>query len=89
MALTLKQNVASLSSNILEITTQQAADLLLVSRPFLIKILENGEIPFRRVGKHRRIRLVDVVSYKDKIDAKRLETLEKLSADAQELNLGY
>lgn len=72
-----------------EITTQQAADLLHVSRPFIVKLLENEEIPFRKVGKHRRIRMEDVLRYKEKIDKKRLKVLEKLAAEAQELGLNY
>jgi excisionase family DNA binding protein len=72
-----------------DITTQQAAAVLRVSRPFVVKLLEAGEIPFRKVGKHRRILLEDVVAYKERIDLNRLKTLEKLTAQAQELNLGY
>jgi excisionase family DNA binding protein len=72
-----------------EFSTQKAADFLLVSRPFLIKLLETGEIPFRKVGKHRRVRFEDLIHYKEQIDNKRLKVLEELTAQAQELNLGY
>ncbi len=68
-----------------ELTTQQAADLLKVSRPFLIERLEKGDIPFHLVGTHRRIRFADVMRYRQRNDRKRLEALEKLSALDQRL----
>lgn len=72
-----------------ELTTVQAADLLNVSRPFLIKLLEEGQIPYRKVGKHRRIRLEDVMRYKQTIDQERQAVLDQLVADAQEQAMGY
>lgn len=72
-----------------ELTTQQAADFLRVSRPFLVKLLENNKIPFRKVGKHRRVRFEDLISYKQKIDQKRLKVLQQLTEQAQEIDLGY
>jgi excisionase family DNA binding protein len=72
-----------------ELTTQQAADLINVSRPFLVEQLEKGTIPYRKVGTHRRILFKDLMHYKQTIDAKRLKALEELSALDQELGLGY
>ncbi len=72
-----------------ELTTQQAADLLGVSRPFLVKQLEQNNIPYRRVGKHRRILFSDLMGYKRTMMEGREKALEELSAQAQELKLGY
>jgi len=71
-----------------ELTTQQAADILKVSRPFLVERLEQGEIPFRLVGTHRRIRLADVMRFKEQSDRRRLDALEKLAALDQALGQG-
>lgn len=72
-----------------ELTTQEAADLLNVSRPFLIKLIESQEIPCRKVGRHRRIRFADLMEYKQKTDSQRTQALDELAAQAQELNMGY
>ena len=72
-----------------ELTTVQAAQMLGVSRPFLIKLLEEGALPHRKVGKHRRIRLEDVTAYKAQIDKEREEVLNQLAAEAQAHGMGY
>jgi excisionase family DNA binding protein len=72
-----------------ELTTVQAAAFLNVSRPYLIKLLEEDRIPFRLLGKHRRIRMEDVLAYKAKIDRERESVLDQLAAEAQEQDMGY
>lgn len=70
-----------------QLTTMEAADILNVSRPYLIKLLEGGEIPYRKVGRHRRILMEDVMDFKERIDGEREAILDQMVADAEELGL--
>lgn len=72
-----------------ELTTQQAADMLNVSRPFLIGLLEKNEIPFRLVGRHRRIRFQDLSTFREAMQRSRKAAIDGLVAQAQELGFGY
>lgn len=70
-----------------ELSTQQAANFLNVSRPYLIKLLESEEIPYRKVGKHRRVSAKNLYEYKAEIDEKRSQSLDELTALTEELDL--
>ncbi|MBK8102718.1 MAG: helix-turn-helix domain-containing protein [Cellvibrionales bacterium] len=72
-----------------ELSTQEAANMLNVSRPHLVSLLEKGSLPFRKVGSHRRVQAKDVLEYKANIDQLRLETLNELTAFSQEQGMGY
>jgi len=68
-----------------ELTTQAAADLLHVSRPHLIKLLDAGQLPSHRVGTHRRIRIDDVLAYQGRRDQTRKTALDELARTSEEL----
>ena len=84
-----KGNAVTLIPVHAELTTQQAADLLNVSRPFLIEQLDKDIIPYRKVGTHRRILFKDLMEYKQAMNHNRLDSLDELSAVDQEHGLGY
>lgn len=72
-----------------ELTTQEAANLLNVSRPHLIRLLEEGKIPFHKAGTHRRVRFADIEKYRKQFELQRQAALEELASQAQELGMGY
>lgn len=72
-----------------ELTTQEAANLLNISRPHLIRLLEEEKIPFHKTGTHRRIRFIDIEAYKARFEAQRGAALDELAKQAQELGMGY
>ncbi|HWL41505.1 MAG TPA: helix-turn-helix domain-containing protein [Ilumatobacter sp.] len=70
-----------------QLTTFEAADILNVSRPFLIKRIEAGEVPFHMVGTHRRLKLSDVLAYRDRLAMQADDALAAMTAEAEELGL--
>ena len=71
-----------------ELTTQEAADMLNVSRPHLVKLLENGALPFHKAGKHRRIRFADLMAFRSERDRASAQAMEELAKQAQALQPG-
>ncbi|MFT3815653.1 MAG: helix-turn-helix domain-containing protein [Acidovorax sp.] len=72
-----------------ELTTQEAADMLNVSRPHLVKLLEEGALPFHKAGKHRRVRFADLMQFKAQRDQASEDAMAALAKQAQELGMGY
>lgn len=72
-----------------ELTTKEAANILNMSRPFLVKLLDRGEIPHHRVGTHRRLNVEDVLAYRELRAARRREQLRKLTELSEQVEGGY
>lgn len=72
-----------------ELTTQEAANIMNVSRPHMVKLLEEGQLPYRKTGRHRRVLFSDLMEYKKKRDTDSLAAMQELAAQAQKLELGY
>lgn len=72
-----------------ELTTQEAADMLNVSRPYLVKLLDEGAIPSRKVGIYRRVKVQDVLNYRNQEKQRQEAIMAELTKEAQRLGLGY
>ncbi|HLF99375.1 MAG TPA: helix-turn-helix domain-containing protein, partial [Acidimicrobiia bacterium] len=72
-----------------ELTTQQAADFLNVSRPFVVKLVDSKELPATKVGTHRRIKFSDLLAYKTRHQMSRLDALRRMTAESESRGLGY
>jgi len=88
LALMARQQTFVLYPESSELTTKQAAEVLGVSRPFLIRVLEAGQIPFRKVGRHRRVLMQDVLAYKKTMQIKRRGALDELVRASEDIG-GY
>lgn len=72
-----------------ELTSQEGADLLNVSRPHLVKLLDDGALSFTKTGKHRRIKFADLMAYKKQREQASYSAMDELAAQAQEFGMGY
>ncbi len=72
-----------------ELTTKEAADILNMSRPFLVKLLDRGELPYHRVGTHRRLNVEDVLAYRELRAGRRREKLRELTELSEQVEGGY
>lgn len=72
-----------------ELTTQEAANYLNVSRPFLVKLLQSGKLPFHKIGSHRRIKYEDLIAFMKEQEISRNKAMQELADQAQELGMGY
>ena len=72
-----------------ELTTKEAADILNISRPFLVKLLDRGELPYHRVGTHRRLNVEDVLGYRELRAKRRREKLRELTELSEQVEGGY
>jgi excisionase family DNA binding protein len=72
-----------------ELTTQEGADILNVSRPHLVKLLDEGALPHTKTGRHRRVKFADLMAYKGQRDHASRAAMDALAAQAQELGMGY
>jgi excisionase family DNA binding protein len=80
------QGVTVMPQNAL-LTTQEAAELLGISRPTLVRLLEDGEIPYEQRGRHRRVMLADLLGYQERMRRERRESLDRMSREGQEAGL--
>ncbi|MFL7020110.1 excisionase family DNA-binding protein [Vibrio cyclitrophicus] len=82
-------NSVSITPILTELTTQEGADMLNMSRPTFIKLLDSGDIPFSRTGNRRKVAYADLMEYKHRLEENRLTALAELSALDQEMDMGY
>lgn len=82
-------NAVSLVPIHAELTTQEAADFLNVSRPYVVKLIEQGELPCHKVGVRRRVLFKHLMEYKERRDQQSMDAVNTLSQQAQDLGMGY